>query len=157
MASITRQPNGRRTIQFVGSDGRRRSVRLGKASQRVAEAVKIRIEHLNAASIHGHAIDDETARMVKKNDVVISTQLVVYRALKDLPGISETNLEKLDVVLAGQENLIRVPKILNRQRRLLDLQPVVPQQRDDPLPRDAIDLWNGHPCRGGVRSTTSSA
>ena len=42
--------------------------------------------------------------------MVISTQLVVYRALKDLPGITATNLEKLAVVLKGQENLIRLIK-----------------------------------------------
>ena len=37
---ISKDPNGRRTIQFVGSDGKRRSIRLGKVSQRQAEAVK---------------------------------------------------------------------------------------------------------------------
>jgi len=37
MASITKQPNGRRTIQFVGPDRKRRSIRLGKVSQRYAE------------------------------------------------------------------------------------------------------------------------
>ncbi len=55
---------------------------------------------------HGLLIDDATARYVKENDVVISTQLVVFRALQDLPGITQTNLDKLDVVLKGQENLI---------------------------------------------------
>ena len=34
MASITRESNGRRTIQFVCGDGKRRSIRLGKVSQR---------------------------------------------------------------------------------------------------------------------------
>ena len=34
MASLSKQPNGRRTIQFVGSDGKRRSIRFGKISQR---------------------------------------------------------------------------------------------------------------------------
>jgi len=62
---------------------------------------------------HGLLIDDATAKFVKKNDVVISTQLVVYRALKDLEGISPTNLEKLEVVLKGQENLIGLIKKYN--------------------------------------------
>jgi len=64
MASISREKNGRRTIQFVGPDGKRRSIRLGKVSQRVAEAVKVRVEHLAAAAITGHALDAETARWV---------------------------------------------------------------------------------------------
>lgn len=75
MASITREKNGRRTIQFVGADGKRRSVRLGKVPMRVAEAVKIRIEHLNAASIHGHAIDDETARWLVGLDDSLADKL----------------------------------------------------------------------------------
>jgi len=75
MASITRQPNGRRTVQFVAGDGKRKSIRLGKVSQRVAEAVKIRVEQLNAAAIAGHAIDDETARWVAGLDSKLADML----------------------------------------------------------------------------------
>lgn len=46
MASISKLPNGRRTIQFVSPDGKRRSIRLGKVSQRVAEKAKGYIEEL---------------------------------------------------------------------------------------------------------------
>ena len=61
MASITREPNGRRTIQFVGGDGKRRSIRLGKVSHRDADAVKLHVERLVAASITGHAVPNDTA------------------------------------------------------------------------------------------------
>ena len=64
MASISKQPNGRRTIQFVGADKKRRSIRLGKVSQRDAEAIKVKVERLAAASISGHPPDDETSRWV---------------------------------------------------------------------------------------------
>ena len=59
---------------------------------------------------HGLLIDDKTAKLVADKGVVISTQLVVFRTLQDLPGISERNLGKLEAVLAGQENLIRLIK-----------------------------------------------
>jgi imidazolonepropionase-like amidohydrolase len=59
---------------------------------------------------HGLLIDDATARYVKQNDVVISTQLVIFRELANLPGITDTHLEKLAVVLEGQENLIELIK-----------------------------------------------
>ena len=59
---------------------------------------------------HGLLIDDATAKYIKEHDVVISTQLVVFRALKDLPGITQVHLDKLAVVLEGQENLIRLIK-----------------------------------------------
>ena len=59
---------------------------------------------------HGLLIDDATAKYLKEKDIVISTQLVVFRELKNLPGITQTNLDKLDVVLKGQENLISLIK-----------------------------------------------
>ncbi len=62
-------------MQFIGSDGRRRSVRLGKVPQRMAEAVRLRVEHLAAASITGHAVDDETARWVANLDDTLRDKL----------------------------------------------------------------------------------
>ena len=75
MASITREANGRRTIQFVGADGKRRSIRLGKVSQRTAEAFKIKVEALNTATITGQTVDDETARWVIERDQPMSDKL----------------------------------------------------------------------------------
>lgn len=75
-----------------------------------SEAVRRLVDNGVRCIEHGLLIDDATAKYVKDNDIVISTQLVVYRALKDLPGITPTNLEKLDVVLKGQENLIGLLK-----------------------------------------------
>jgi hypothetical protein len=62
MASIAKDPGGRRRILFVAPDRKRKTIRLGKVSQRTAESVKLRVEHLVAAAIHGHALDAETAR-----------------------------------------------------------------------------------------------
>jgi hypothetical protein len=66
MASISRELNGRKTIQFIAGDGRRRSIRLGKVSQRIAEEIKIRVEALLAATVSGYAIDNETAAWVAR-------------------------------------------------------------------------------------------
>ena len=75
MASISKQPNGRRMIQFIAADGKRRSIRLGKISQRNAEAVKFRIEQLAAAQISGHAIDADTSRWVASLNSVMAEKL----------------------------------------------------------------------------------
>lgn len=75
-----------------------------------SEAVRRLVDNGVRCIEHGLLIDDATAKYVKQNDVVISTQLVVYRELANLPGITETHLEKLDVVLNGQENLISLIK-----------------------------------------------
>lgn len=81
MASISKEPDGRRTIQFVGADRKRRSIRLGKISQRSAEAVKVKVERLVFASITGHAADDETARWVAGIDVVMHDKLAAVGLL----------------------------------------------------------------------------
>ena len=75
-----------------------------------SEAVQRLVENGVRCIEHGLLIDEDTAKLVKRNDVVISTQLVIFRALQDLPGITETHLEKLAVVLEGQENLIGLIK-----------------------------------------------
>jgi integrase len=64
VASISKAPNGHRTIQFIGGDGKRRSVRLGKVPHRQAEAVKLRVEALNAAAISICPLDGDTATWV---------------------------------------------------------------------------------------------
>jgi len=74
------------------------------------EAIRRLVENGVRCIEHGLLLDDATAKYVKQNDVVISTQLVVYRELENLPGITETHLEKLAVVLEGQENLVRLIK-----------------------------------------------
>ncbi len=75
-----------------------------------SEAVRRLVENGVRCIEHGLLIDDATAKFVKENDVVISTQLVIFRALADLPGVTQYQLDKLDVVLAGQENLIGLIK-----------------------------------------------
>lgn len=78
-----------------------------------SESIRRLVENGVRSIEHGLLIDEPTARLVAEKGVVISTQLVVYRTLQDLPGITQTNLEKLKVVLAGQENLIRLIKKFN--------------------------------------------
>jgi len=75
MASISQQKNGRRIIQFVGRDGKRRSIRLGKISQRNAEGIKIKIEALNSCLISGQPIDGDTSKWVSSLDDVMSKKL----------------------------------------------------------------------------------
>jgi len=61
MASIGTDPNGHRRILFVARDGKRKTVRLGKCSERDAAGIQRHMEALLAASINGQAISRETA------------------------------------------------------------------------------------------------
>lgn len=61
MASISKQANGRKTVQFVDPvDKKRKSIRLGKVSMKQAEAFKTHFEKLVAAKISGPPPDDPT-------------------------------------------------------------------------------------------------
>jgi integrase len=64
MASISSDPQGRRTVQFVAGDGKRRSIRLSKVSLRIAEEFRLRVEALLTAGLAGVSPDPETARWV---------------------------------------------------------------------------------------------
>lgn len=82
MASISTDSNGNRTIQFVGADCKRRSVRLGKVPMRVAESIKVRVEALNIANISGLPVDSETARWVSERDVMLLEKLAAVRLIQ---------------------------------------------------------------------------
>ena len=83
MASISKLANGRRAIQFVGPDRKRRTVRLGKMSQRNAESVKVRVERLAASASTGHPVDDDTARWVSALDEVMHKRLAKVGLVPD--------------------------------------------------------------------------
>jgi len=61
MASVIDDPNGRRRIQFISPDGKRKTIRLGKIDRKTAEGVCRQVEHLLAARLSGQPIPRETA------------------------------------------------------------------------------------------------
>ncbi|MDJ0709125.1 MAG: amidohydrolase family protein [Woeseiaceae bacterium] len=75
-----------------------------------SEAVTRLVENGVRCIEHGLLIDDKTARLVKANDVAISTQLVIFRSLVGLDNLPELQKQKARQVRAGQENLIRLIK-----------------------------------------------
>lgn len=64
MASISRSPDGRRMIQFVGVDGKRRTIYMGHVNQKVADFIKMRVESLRSCAIAGCSLDPELAHWV---------------------------------------------------------------------------------------------
>jgi len=75
-----------------------------------SEAVTRLVENGVRCIEHGLLIDDATAKLVADRGVVISTQLVIFRMLGEMPGLTDNNREKAALVLEGQENLIRLIK-----------------------------------------------
>jgi len=64
VASITTE-NGGKKIQFFKPDGKRTSLRLGRVSQRQAEAVASRVDDLVASQTTGEPISPQTAAWLK--------------------------------------------------------------------------------------------
>ena len=60
MASITSEPGGRRTVQFVAPDGSRKSIRLGKCALRAAEHFANNVVALLAAKRLGQPLSAKT-------------------------------------------------------------------------------------------------
>lgn len=106
MASISNDPNGRRRILFIGADGKRRAVRLGKVSARHAESIKVKVEDLVAAGITGHAPADETSRWLagldnQMQDKLASVGLLAKRPKATLGAFIDSYVEKRSDVKAS--------------------------------------------------------
>lgn len=61
MASLVKDPNGRKRIQFLDGKNARQSIRLGKLAQRQAEGILHHVEELLAASLNQQPMSRETA------------------------------------------------------------------------------------------------
>src|SRR5262245_26366039 len=105
MASISREPNGRRTIQFVASDGKRKTIRLGKVSRRIAEEVRVKVEALNAAAVAGLSWDAETARWIAGLSPVLADKLAAVGLIPRRGGRDARLQEFLDAYIAGRTDV----------------------------------------------------
>lgn len=76
MASICKRPNGRKSIQFIGPDQKRKTLRLGKVPMKTAEGVKMRVESLLAHRITKHALDRATAQWLSEVEPELLKRLV---------------------------------------------------------------------------------
>ncbi len=76
MASIANDKNGTKRILFVDPSGKRKTIRLGKSSKRIAETAKGHIERLLSAKIAGHSPDPETAKWLSGVGDVLHERVV---------------------------------------------------------------------------------
>ena len=82
VASISKDATGNRSIQFVGKDRKRRTIRLGKCSQRQAEAVKVHVERMVHAIVTGHPVDLDTSRWLVSIDVKLADRLAAVELIE---------------------------------------------------------------------------
>lgn len=120
MASISREAGGKKTIQFAAGDGRRKSIRLGKASMKTAEAVKVRVEILSAAVDAGHPPDAETLVWLEGLTERMTNKLANVGLVERRRDV--TLKEFLDEYAAGRTDVKASTKTFqsHTQRNLLD-------------------------------------
>jgi integrase len=115
MASISTCRDGRRTIQFVAGDGKRKSIRLGRASKKTAEVVKVKVEAILAANAAKTPLDQETARWLGEIEDGLSDKLT---AVGLIPRRGSTALGAfLDDYLAGRTDLKESSQVAYRTHR----------------------------------------
>lgn len=87
MAAISKLGNGRRAIQFIGVDGKRRTIRLGKISQEDAEPIKRHVERLLTAKITAQPLHRLTAEWIAEVEAPLLDKLarVGLLAARELP------------------------------------------------------------------------
>ncbi len=94
MASISTSSEGLRTVQFVGLDGKRRSVRLGKVPKKVTDEVKRRVEYLVAAVGAGTAPDTDTTRWLASISNELHAKLAAVGLVSPRASSSDARLKE---------------------------------------------------------------
>lgn len=84
MASISKDQGGHRRILFVAPDGSRKTIRLGKVSQRTAEGFKHRVKQLLERATFKQPIEGDLAQWVMSLDSKMVAKLVAV-GLIDAP------------------------------------------------------------------------
>lgn len=75
MACILKDKNGTRRIQFYDSDRKRKQIRLGKCPQKLAEAIKVKVEAPITAMAANQPVDAETAKWVSGLETAMANKL----------------------------------------------------------------------------------
>ncbi len=92
MASISTDADGRRRILFIGADGQRRAIRLGKMPLKAVREIKNQVESLVAADVAGIGWDKETAEWVGTRETILYDKLA---AVQLVPKRAETERHTL--------------------------------------------------------------
>jgi integrase len=75
VASLSRDANGRYRIQFTATDGKRKTLRIGKCSAKDARTARDRVEALIAAQFLGTTPDPDTLRWLASLHQVLRVRL----------------------------------------------------------------------------------
>lgn len=106
MASITRETNGRKRIQWIDPDNsdRRCTLRMGEVSIKVAESVKVRIEEIIAHKVTGTPHTAELAGWIR-----------------DLPDELHTKISRTGLLTPRSETAATLGQLLDRYMETINV------------------------------------
>ena len=155
MASITNEPNGRRTIQFVASDGKRKSIRLGKVSKKIAKGIKRYVEELNTANIANHPIGRDTAQWLSETDEKLYCKLVAVGLVAERVSASQSRLgDFLDAYISGRSDVTDGTKMVYRHTKSLLIDYFGPKILLSEITAGDADDWRRHLLLKGLAENT---
>ncbi len=102
MATIGNDPNGHKRILFVAPDGKRKTIRLGKATAKQATAFKVKVEALIGQTITGVA-DDEVSRWLAGLDAEMYGRLAAVGLARPRACDGQTLGALIDGYIAGRK------------------------------------------------------
>jgi integrase len=104
MASIGNDPNGFKRVLFVAPDGKRKTIRLGKATMKQANAFKVKVEALISKNITG-VVDDEVSRWLAGLDAEMYGRLVAVGLVPPRAATTTRLGEFLDAYIVGRPDI----------------------------------------------------
>jgi hypothetical protein len=123
MASIANDPNGKRRILFVAPDKKRKTIRLGKVSQRAAETVRMRVEQLLEANLTNSPLRADTTRWLDDVEPVMADKLARVGLIEPPESHSITLGEHLDAYFKRRKSAVKastITKLRQAERNLLE-------------------------------------
>jgi integrase len=104
MATIGNDPNGFKRILFVAPDGKRKTIRLGKATMKQANAFKVKVEALLGQTITG-VVDDEVSRWLAALSAEMYGRLAAAGLVAPKAAATTRLGEFLDAYIAGRPDI----------------------------------------------------
>jgi len=153
MASASRDGKGNATIQFIGSDKRRRSIRVGKLSAARVEIIRQRVELIRAAQRNGQPLDGDTAEWLARmpdelHAKLAAVQLVQPRESANLGAfIAQYIAGRTDIGGRSHSNLGIAAKHINAH-----LGEHRPLRSITPADADGFSIW----CKGKFAEATAT-
>src|SRR5262249_27590072 len=90
---------------FSDSAGRRKTLRLGKCTQKSAETIRTKVESLISAALAGNAIDDETAKWIATRGDDLHKKLSRVGLVAPRNGTTPTVRRFIETYIGGRNDL----------------------------------------------------